>query len=523
MAIQDLLDKLRNVSVQDYLPNQETFNKLKNINVQDYVPNVFGITDPGVEGLLGAEQSKALQGRSNIAGLLGAASALSQGMSRTGPRRSALQNILGAAAGGYQSSQGAYQQGLQTFSQQQQLAQQMREREQAALTRQSIEQVMQMPEVANNPALVASLRANPADTLKWINENMAVSKAYEPMPTRLAPAQQMQEGEPQLIDGEKALPPVSVMGAQSALQQQKDRLLLANQRLTGLPGKTAQEAIKNNIDQIAALDKQLMQENVTNFDFNSLKNNVIPELTPQINNLQMLAETGQLSVQDLQKGLQEIQKVDFDLKTKQRDYTNEVTRVAAGMFPNKPLNSLTPEQLNKLQNRLDQLDILKRQAGATTINMPSESERTAGFLTNRIVNSLGQLQAVTGKDATASIPNLKAEAIKFFTGSDYLKNIANPETRQQAETAQLEILDAALTLGTGAAYTREQLQNYARSYFPQLGDKPETIKDKKARLESLLDSAVIKSGRAAPSTKTQSLQEFDLNAIEEELKRRKGK
>ena len=128
----------------------------------------------------------------------------------------------------------------------------------------------------------------------------------------------------------------------------------------------------------------------------------------------------------------------------------------------------------------------------------TEGERTAGFLSERLNNSLQQLQAVTGQTPSAAAPNLKAEAVKFFTRSDYLKNLANPQSRQQVEAAQYDILDSALTLGTGAAYTREQLESYRRSYFPQLGDKPKTIEDKAARLQGLLDAAYKKAGRAAP-------------------------
>jgi len=62
-----------------------------------------------------------------LQGLLGAAGALAQGLSAQGPRRSALQNILGAIGGGFQGSQGAYQQGLQQYSQQQQLGMQQRQ------------------------------------------------------------------------------------------------------------------------------------------------------------------------------------------------------------------------------------------------------------------------------------------------------------------------------------------------------------------------------------------------------------
>jgi hypothetical protein len=66
------------------------------------------------------------------------------------------------------------------------------------------------------------------------------------------------------------------------------------------------------------------------------------------------------------------------------------------------------------------------------------------------------------------------------------------------ESAQLDILDAALTLGPGAAYTREQLEGYRRSYFPQIGDSPAAIRDKAARLQNVIEAAKIAAGRAAP-------------------------
>jgi len=295
---------------------------------------------------------------------------------------------------------------------------------------------------------------------------------------------------------------------------------MANQRLTGLPGKTAQDAIRNNLDQITALDKQIMQESVSSFDFNSIRNTINPSLLPQVDSLQRLADTGQLSANELQSNLEKIQKADFEFKNNQRDFNKEAVRVAGSMFPDTPFNSLNNIQLGQLQTKLDQLEIAKRKAGATTINMPSESERTAGFLTNRVQNSLAQLQTAVGITPSAASPNLSAEVIKNVTGSDYLKNLANPESRQRVEAAQMEILDAALTLGTGAAYTREQLDNYRKSYFPQLGDKPATVADKAKRLKNMLDSAMIKAGRAAPNT----IPQLDLDAaVQQELERRKGK
>lgn len=491
--------------------------------IEDYIPNIFGQAPVGYEGLLGADRTQALQKTANLQGLLGAASALAQGMSGQGSRRSALQNILGALSGGFQGSQGAYQQGLQQFSNMQTIEQAQLAKQQAALLRADVEKVMQMPEVANNPALVASLRADPAKALAFINENLPVSQAYQSAPQGQPVSQS--GGMPTPIpvlnaaDGTIASP-VEVVGKKSQAQNEIDRLLTANQRLATVPGPTAQKAIENNIKQLAVLEKQLMKEAVSEFDFASIKGTVLPDLLPQVNNLQRLAETGQISAGELQSGLREIQKADFDFKKDQRDYNKEAVRVAGSMFPNTPMAALNPEQLGQLQTKLDQLEIAKRKAGATQINMPSESERTAGFLTNRVQNSLAQLQSVTGTTPTAASPNFAAEVIKNVTSSDYLKNLANPETRQQVEAAQLEILDAALTLGTGAAYTRDQLDNYRKSYFPQLGDKPATIADKAKRLKNMLDSAMIKAGRAAPN----AIPQLDIDAaVQRELDRRKGK
>jgi hypothetical protein len=171
--------------------------------------------------------------------------------------------------------------------------------------------------------------------------------------------------------------------------------------------------------------------------------------------------------------------------------------LALGMFGTANIGQLTPEQRQAVDAEARRRGL--ERPPSTVINMPTESERTAGFLANRLQGGLQQLRAAVGEAPSAASPTLGAEAVKFVTGSDYLKNLTNPEARQRVEAAQLEILDSALTLGTGAAYTREQLQNYQKSYFPQLGDKPATVAEKQKRLENLLQAARVKAGRAAPT------------------------
>ncbi len=153
-----------------------------------------------------------------------------------------------------------------------------------------------------------------------------------------------------------------------------------------------------------------------------------------------------------------------------------------------------------IPNTMSFNDYLKLGASTTNINMPSGEERKAGFLTNRIQGSLNQIYEVLGRKPEAATPSLLPTLISTVTGSDYLSSLAKDSDRQQIEAAQLDILDAALTIGTGAAYTREQLESYRKAYFPQLEDKdkPEIIKSKQARLQNLLDSAFVVAGRAAP-------------------------
>lgn len=107
--------------------------------------------------------------------------------------------------------------------------------------------------------------------------------------------------------------------------------------------------------------------------------------------------------------------------------------------------------------------------GAKPLNAQmNEGERKAATLLQRLQFSESQLTDALLDDPDAAKPGLFASAVAKL--STPLANTLTPETRQRVESAQLDILDAALTLGTGAAYTSEQLEGYRKSYFPQIGD-----------------------------------------------------
>lgn len=124
-----------------------------------------------------------------------------------------------------------------------------------------------------------------------------------------------------------------------------------------------------------------------------------------------------------------------------------------------------------------------------------EAERTAAFLGTRIADGLKTLQGIPQEDQT---PGFMEGAAKGL-GSDTAANFVRTDDRQRANAAQRDVLDAALTLATGAAYTNEQIDAMRESYFPQKFDSDKVKADKAARLEMLLQAAKIKSGRAASS------------------------
>lgn len=133
--------------------------------------------------------------------------------------------------------------------------------------------------------------------------------------------------------------------------------------------------------------------------------------------------------------------------------------------------------------------------------MPSEDERKAAGYALRIQQGLDTISGVTKETPSAvSQGPVQYGVSKVPLVGNMASNIITPEARQRVEAAQLDMLDAALTLNTGAAYTKEQLQGLTKSYFPQIGDSDKTVADKKRRLDDLIQTARIRAGRALPAS-----------------------
>lgn len=167
----------------------------------------------------------------------------------------------------------------------------------------------------------------------------------------------------------------------------------------------------------------------------------------------------------------------------------------------------TPPAQTADQAELDRLAVIRRKQEIAAAQEKAElgeaglkaqeAERTAAFLTTRLAGSMAEIAAAAKKNPSAQSPSVLNEGVRATLGQTAANYLTGPE-RQQIEGAQLNALDAALTLGTGAAYTKEQLAGYYQSYFPQLGDTEDNVKAKQRRFRLLIEAAKLKAGTQAP-------------------------
>ena len=361
---------------------------LSYLNPTNY--NVFGVDNPTYSGLLGPEQSQALSQRSNIAGLLGAAAALAQGMGRQGGRRSAAQNIIGALGAGYGASGQAYQGGIEQMANAQKLAQMKLQMQQNAATQQAINSVLQDPRFANDPTMKAALLADPQGFLKMYAENAPIQAAISGVSTApvsrsvqpvMAPAPAAVPAQREYTEDEKALlsmldakiaadplyknrqavtpsvAPTQVVPTSSAfpeltktassrlaeLEQRRSQLLDINSRLSGVPGdKAAKQRDANNKD-IENIRKETESLSTSGYDFARLEKSVPAQLKPYVAELKDLAGTGGLNANELAQRIQAIQSASLELQKGQK-YDGIVGNYAYTMFGTTDQTKLTDAQ-----------------------------------------------------------------------------------------------------------------------------------------------------------------------------------
>jgi hypothetical protein len=555
---------------------------LSYLNPTNY--NVFGVENPTYSGLLGPEQSKALSQRSNIAGLLGAAAALAQGMSKQGPRRSGLQNVIGALGAGYGSAGQAYQGGIEQMANAQKLAQMRLEANRSAQTQQAIEGLINDPRIKSDPLKVAYIRSNPSEALKLYSELLPIQEAARvaavqpqtqpaaavaPAPVvaqvpvsppqreysdaekaaladidaRLAADPLYRNRAPQAVPtqpsaavpiaeqvvaaGENQLQGVNVTAKPSRaapLIAQQDALLnqmriYSDIQFAGNP--RAKDIIENANKSLEQITKQINKISVEEFDFSGLKKRLPPEYAGRVDDLQQNA--GAMSMNELIQRTEALSKEAVEFKQKTTDYTNEVRRTAAELYPKTPLNELTADQMKRLNAVLLQRDKEARRSGAPVTNIDMGQKTVA---IERAKAQVASETAAEGALAVAGdvraivdvlkpyqggkLDQLKAELGPYFPGTNFAKISSAAGI---AEALRAKIAPTLRVPGSGATSDFEMKQFMAA--IPSLAQYPQGRELLATYTQRFADRAV-----AAADIKAKMIEDgtYSLKAFQTELK-----
>ena len=294
--------------------------------LEDYIPNIFGGTPTVYQGLLSSQEQAALEKRSNMAGLLGFGAALAQGMGGGGYPRSALQNILTAAAQGFSGAGQTYQAGVGQIADVQKLQQSRAQLE-------AINRVLQDPNI--DDATKAYIRANPGEGLKLLSERSQFQKAREAYMPTAAPTP---TPTPAAVEG--GMPPVEVTGNPeiARLETQIQGALADAQAYSSLRRPTEAEASARLADRLRERQQQLSAAE-TNLDVRI--QNAPESFKEQYKTLKSLRDS--LKPQDFVSALQ---KIDADVAQSQKQYKFDGLpgNFAVRMFGTNDMTKLSPQQ-----------------------------------------------------------------------------------------------------------------------------------------------------------------------------------
>lgn len=171
--------------------------------------------------------------------------------------------------------------------------------------------------------------------------------------------------------------------------------------------------------------------------------------------------------------------------------------------PKTTWRPMTPEEVK--QNRLP-ADKPYQISSEGKIDSPPTSDTKAtvdqqkiATLLTRIAGGFHDVQSITATNPAAQEPGL----VETWRGGLSPDGFSGPIVRSMAGSdrrsvydSQVDVLDALLTLGTGAAYNKEQLTGQTTAYFPQYGDSDQEKKIKNQRMLRLIEAAKQNAGPA---------------------------
>lgn len=419
--------------------------------IEDYIPNFFGGGMPSyLPGLLGEQETAALQKRANVQGLLGAAITLAGGMAPYGPRRTAAQNVLGALAGGFQAGQGAYQGATQNIMMQQQIADAALKRQQAQMKIQTIIELQK-----TNPDLARLIAIDETAGAKVYGEQIAnapiaaLYRQYMPGGQPVAAtATQMPDQEPQGVttgaipmDGmptqeglpsqeDPILPTVPVFGKNMAklpeiidLENKIAYLTKVSEGAVSLPN--GDKVIERNDKLIAQYRKKIGKVVAENLDLDAFKQNLAEPLKPFVDTTAMAILDGQMDIKDATTFLWNLQKESADIGK-----TGQIGGIAGDyaqfQFGTKDPKKLTREQYANVLNYANAptaterantqiaADRLKFETGSAP-GVPTSREQMIG--SGGIPQISTQIAATAQPSAGATTPAATQKALPSIPGT----------------------------------------------------------------------------------------------------------
>ena len=507
--------------------------------LSDYIPNIFGQAAPSyLPGLLGAEETQNLQNRANVQGLLGAGLALAQGMSRTGPRRSAAENILGSIAGGFGAAGGAYDQGIKNYVTQQQIAQTQLAQTQAANKLRSIADAKRLyPDIASladidpgkfaeevamrqrmasfggqkGPETPDSLRAQAQNYLVGGTQFKPLADALIEKANRLevesrlrpqTPAAGAQQPTPE-VPAEAApgsLPGVTV-AEDNRLVNLRQQLINQNASIFGISTKEARDQRKANEESIKSIDDQLKQLSASSFDWAKIEKDVPTNFKAQVDALKRLSEGGFLPLEQIRIGVQEIYKQAQE-SAKGMRLDGIVGTYAQMKYGTMDQTKLTPDQMADIIRFYNAPDAAK-QADIARENQRLQFETGRGS-----VVPAGRSQFLSAPSAASNVPTTTTTAAPTTATTTAAPQVAPtvtpPAQPSVSRVVDLKVAQNPLISRPDSQVPAKKKQELIQAQPGLIGATNYTIKnivDARNAAQSLLDNPAYLeslSGRTAP-------------------------
>jgi hypothetical protein len=210
---------------------------------------------------------------------------------------------------------------------------------------------------------------------------------------------------------------IATLNAQAdTVRKEMDRL--SDPRLAA--NKSVQNAFERNSKKLEEIRKQISEAAVAETDLKEFRANAPQQFQQQIDNLQQLSMTGQLTpdqlsqrMGDISKQINEYNQKETEFKRKQADYSVEARRIAKNKFK-KNLEDLTPDEAGQLDKLMFGKDKELKVAGRSLVTQTVYGDKE--FLKRRIEGAVNAEEQAIGAINVANDVRGIVDVLKPYTG-----------------------------------------------------------------------------------------------------------